>query len=305
MSKKTTTKEMRPKIIAVVGPTASGKSDLAVEIALQFDGEVVSVDSRQVYRGLDIGSGKITEDEMRGVPHHLLDVADPKGVFTAADFTQMAQSAVVDILERSKLPIIAGGTGFYLSAFLGETSLPEVEPNMKLREVLEKLSKEELLERLLELDQARAETIDQSNKSRLVRAIEIAEALGSVPRPKQDCPYGALKIGIDLPDDVLKDKIHRRLLSRMEEGMLEEAERLHEEGVSWERMEQLGLEYRYMARHLQGLISREEMLAELEQKIWQYAKRQRTWFKRDKDIKWFSPQDIKEVLRTVDEFMEE
>lgn len=304
MSKsKTTTKDTLPKIVAVVGPTASGKSNLAVEIALAFNGEVISADSRQVYRGLDIGSGKITEEEMRSVPHYLLDVADPKEVFTAAEFVEQAQEAATDILKRSKLPIVAGGTGFYLSALLGEVSLPEVEPNQELREKLEKLSTKELLDKLGALDPARAETIDRNNKPRLIRAIEIAEKLGEVPKIKADLPYNVLKIGIDLPDDILKDKIHRRLLSRVDEGMLEEAKRLHEEGVPWGRMEALGLEYRYMARYLQGLISKEEMLTELEQKIWHYAKRQRTWFKRDKKIKWFSPEDTEKVLKEVKTFL--
>jgi len=293
----------KPKIIAVVGPTSSGKSDLAVNIAKKFNGEVISVDSRQVYRGLDIGSGKITKTEMRGVPHYLLDVADPKRVFSVQQFIIKGEKAIHDILKRGNVPILAGGTGFYLSALLGEVSLPKVEPNKELRALLERLSNKELMKRLKRLDTERAEEIDEHNTPRIIRSIEIAEAIGKTPKNLHKTPYSILKIGIKTDDSTLRKRINTRLISRLRKGMLAEAKRLHKKGVSWKRMEALGLEYRYMARHLRGEITREEMIEALKIKIRQYAKRQRTWFKRDKKIKWVKLTEFKKIEKMVKEFL--
>ena len=293
----------KPKVLAVVGPTASGKSDLAVRLAKQFDGEVVSVDSRQVYRGLDIGTGKVTKAEMRGVPHHLLDIANPKRAQTAAQFTHKGRRAINDILKRGKLPILAGGTGFYLSALLGEISLPEVPPQNALRKELAENSNEQLLQRLAEPDPERAGTIDQHNTVRLIRAIEVAEAIGKTPPNKSAAMYDTLKIGIDMSTETLRERIEARLHARLRRGMLAEARRLHAQGLSWKRMEELGLEYRYMAKYLKGEISKEEMITELTHKIWQYAKRQRTWFKRDKDIQWFTPKETAKIEKMMSSFL--
>ncbi len=281
---------MKPKIIVIVGPTASGKSDLAVNIAKERNGEIISADSRQVYKGLDIGSGKITKREMRGVPHFLLDVANPKKVFTVADFKRLGQKAIDDILSRGKTPIIVGGTGFYIDTLVFDLDLPEVPPNKILREKLEKKTIEELFAELEKLDPERAEEIDSKNKVRLVRALEIVDALGKIPKVNRSEKFNIEWIGIDWPDEVLKERIHTRLLKRIKSGMIKEAENLHVKGLSYKRMEQFGLEYRYMSRFLKGEISKEEMISELETKIRQYSKRQRTWFKRNKNIKWINPQ---------------
>jgi len=293
----------KPKIIVVVGPTSSGKSDLAVLIAKKFNGEVISVDSRQVYRGLDIGSGKITKKEMKGIPHHLLDVASPKKVFTASQFVTKGTRAINDILKRGNVPVLAGGTGFYLSALLGEISLPNVEPNEKLRTSLEKLSNEKLLDKLEELDPERAGNIDMYNTPQIIRAIEIATLVGKVPRQKKASIYSTLKIGISVDKKILEERINTRLITRLKKGMLKEAERLHKDGVSWKRMESLGLEYRYMAHYLKGEISKEEMIEALKIKSRQYAKRQRTWFKRDKEIKWVALSELKKVEKMVGGFL--
>lgn len=280
-----------PLVIVILGPTATGKSDLAVTLAKRLNGEVISADSRQVYRGLTLGTGKITKKEMKGVPHHLLDVANPKKQFTVSDFVKMGEEAMTDILKRGKLPIICGGTGFYISALLGEVSMPEVPPNKKLREKLSKLSKEELFARLKKKDPKRARTIDKDNPVRLVRAIEIADALGSVPPSRaRSANYAVIKIGLDFPDAVLKERIAKRLEARMKKGMLKEAERLHDDSLSFKRMEGLGLEYRYLARLLQKKITKQQFTEELQSEIWHYVKRQRTWFKRDKTISWIKVQ---------------
>ena len=290
-------KNKKPKVVVVLGPTASGKSDLAVELAIKFNGQVISADSRQVYTGLDIGTGKITEEEMKGVPHHLLDVAPPEKVFTVSDFKKLGEEAINQILDRSKLPIICGGTGFYIEAILGETSIPEVPPNPELREELETKSVEELFNILSKLDPERAAVIDAKNKRRLVRAIEICDALGSVPKRVassqhlESRKYDVLKVGMKIPDDELRERINRRLEKRIEMGMIEEAEKLHESGLSYNRMRELGLEYGALADFLSNKITKTEMIARLQTEIWQYAKRQITWFKRDKTIKWFNPKD--------------
>lgn len=278
----------KDKIIVIVGPTASGKSDLAVEIARQTNGEVVSADSRQVYRGLNIGTGKITKREMRGVPHHLLDVCSPKKIFTVAEYQKLATKAIDDILSRGKLPIICGGTGFYIQAVVDGIVLPEVAPNAELRAKLEKKSLTDLIKILTKLDPVRAKQIDQKNPRRLIRAIEIATKIGKVPKIKTSAKYDPTFIGIKIEEVELKKRISDRLARRIKQGMINEAKKLHDNGLSWKRMEELGLEYRFLAEHLQGKISRDEMIEQLENAIWQYAKRQMTWFKRDKRIKWNS-----------------
>src|SRR3989339_291135 len=296
--------ELKTKVIAVVGPTASGKTDLAVEIARRFNGEVISADSRQVYTGLDIGTGKATKREMRGVPHHLLDVMNPKRTMSVVQYERLATRAIRDILKRGKVPIICGGTGLYIDAVLTSASFPAVPPNATLRRTLAKLSTTELFEKLSALDPERAENIDAKNPPRLVRAIEIATALGSVPSRTPATPrYDALTIGLTLPREKLGERIHARLLARMRRGMVAEVTRLRVEGISWKRLEALGLEYRFLAQFLQGKLQKDEMLRDLETAIRNYAKRQMVWFKRDKNIHWLAPNDTEKTLVTVDNFL--
>lgn len=294
----------KPKILIIVGPTASGKTGLAIELAKQFNGEVVSADSRQVYKGLDIGSAKVTLKEMNGVPHHLLDVADPKkDVYTAADFKNDATKVIGDILARGKLPIICGGTFFYIDALLGKVSLPEVEPDMELRAELEEKSAAELLDILKKLDPERAANVEKENPRRLVRAIEIARAFGYVPEAQiTDCPYQVLTIGLTVDMEKHGDVLKTRIVERLKAGMMEEVERLLAEGVTHERLEKFGLEYRYLSRYLRGLLPFNEMVDELTIKSRQFAKRQLTWLKRDKEIKWFHRQD-QEIVSEINAFL--
>lgn len=284
------------KVIVILGQTATGKSNLAVNIAKKINGEIISADSRQVYTGLDIGSGKVTKKEMAGIPHYLLDVANPKRKFTVAQYKKLADEKIIEIIKRKKVPIIVGGTGFYIDAVVNNIILPEVKPDIKLRKKLEKKTEIGLLKILKKLDSNRAKTIDTKNKVRLVRAIEIAQALGKVPVLKKESPkYEFIKIGIYAPIDLLKKRIEKRLLVRIKTGMLLEAKKLHKKGISWKRMEELGLEYRFMALHLQRKITKKEMIEKLNIAINQYAKRQMTWFKRDKEIKWYTPDEIKNI----------
>ena len=297
-------KETKVNVIAIVGPTASGKSDLAVEIARRFDGEVVSADSRQIYRGLNVGSGKITKKEMRGIPHHLLDVANPKNRFTVAQYKKLADRAIKDITKRGKTPILCGGTGFYIQAVISGIVIPEVPPNEKLRNQLEKKSAEQLFNILAKLDPRRASEIDAQNPRRLVRAIEIAKALGKVPALiHTEPPYEVLQIGIATNQKILERKIAKRLAARMKKGMLAEGRRLHSEGLSWKRMRALGLEYRALADILTETKPRSEALQQLTFDTGNYAKRQMMWFKRDESIKWFKVEETVKIFKEIKEFL--
>jgi tRNA dimethylallyltransferase len=280
---------MKQRVIVIVGPTSSGKTAYSIDLAKKINGEVISADSRQVYKGLDIGTGKVTKKEMQGVRHHLLDVSSPKKVFTAHDFVKLGRKAIEEVLSRGKTPIICGGTGFYIDALVGRITLPEVPIDTVLRAQLEKRSAPELFTELKRLDAARARNIDRHNPVRLIRAIEIARALGRVPKNTDFVsPYIIDWIGLKPSDDVLKKKILDRLVARMKSGMVTEAKKLHAGGLSYKRMEQLGLEYRYLARFLQKKLSRQAMLSELEREIWLYARRQITYWRRNRDIKWIS-----------------
>lgn len=292
--------QLKNKIIIVLGPTASGKSDLAVRLAKKFNGEVISADSRQVYKGMNIGTGKITKKEMLGIPHHLLDIASPKTKFDVVKYKKLANKAIENIFKKGKLPIVCGGTGFYIQAIVDNVIFPEVKANPELRKKLEKQPIEKLLQTLKKLDIARFKTVDQENKRRIIRAIEISKAIGKVPKLKSDPKYNALQIGIGIDKETLKKNIEKRLGKRLRQGMIAEVKKLHNPpvggGVSWKKLIEFGLEYRFVALYLQGKITKQELANQLESAIWQYAKRQITWFKRDKRINWIKNQKTAENL---------
>ncbi len=277
------------KVLVILGPTASGKSTLAVKLAKKFNGEIISADSRQVYKGLNIGTGKITKKEMCGIPHHLLDVADPKKPFNAAQFKTLAENSLRYIVTNNKLPIVVGGAGFYIDALVGNITLPNVPPNKKLRERLGKKSNMALFKILEQKDPKRAQSIDANNKVRLIRALEIVEKLGKVPPVQHSVLHNTHNrfIYIGLKPDNLEERIYQRLLKRTS-GIIREGKGLHAKGLTYKRMHELGLEYRYVALYLQGKISKDEMVEKLNIAIRQYAKRQMTWFKRNKKIRWFT-----------------
>lgn len=296
----------KPKVIAIVGPTSSGKTSLSIEVAKSFNGEVISADSRQVYKGMNLGTGKVTVDEMQGVSHHLIDIAHPNDIYTAAQFKHDATNAIDEISVRGHLPIIAGGTFFYLDVLRGKMQPAPVEPNEELRTHLETLSSDELFLLLKTKDSKRAETIDKDNRRRLIRSLEIIEELGAVPEViVTESHYDMLVIGIDISKEALHQNIHTRLVERFEAGMIEEVKRLHAEGVSYERLDGFGLEYRYIAKYLKGELLKDVMMSELETKIKQFAKRQMTWLKRDKEIEWFSPDNQADIFQRIDTFLHE
>lgn len=295
------------KVIAIVGPTASGKTSLSIFLAQKIGGEVVSADSRQVYKGLDIGTGKATKKEMAGIPHHLLDVVSHKKIFTADDFVKQGHRAIEQIVANNQTPIVVGGTGFYVDSLLGRMAFPNVPPNDILRRKLEKKTTQELFALLEKKDPRRAGTIEKENKRRLIRALEIAETLGENPIPTLEQTYEVLWLGIWPNEKVLYKNIHTRLLARIQDGMVEEAQHLHIQGLSYKRMEALGLEYKFLAQLLQKKISKEEFVGQLEYAIQHYAKRQIRWFKRNQSIVWLqNPTTLKEkaeALRYIKDFL--
>lgn len=297
-----------PKILVVVGPTASGKSELAVKLAKKFNGEIISADSRQIYKGLDIGAGKVEGSwnknvfTYKDVSHYLIDEASPKTQYSVARFQKQANKTIRQILKQGKLPIICGGTGHWVDAVVFNEVLPAVKPNIKLRQELEKFSTEELYQRLLKLDPDRAKDIDAKNPRRLIRALEIVLTTGKpVPKPKNKPAYEAIWLGIKPNQDVLHEKIEKRLKQRLKQGLVEEVEELHQNGLSWKRLEEFGLEYKFTSLYLQGEISQEEMFDQLFSSIKQYAKRQLTWWKRNSEIHWSS--NPSELLRLAKELL--
>ncbi len=293
---------MKSKIIAIVGPTASGKSALAVKIAKKFGGEIISADSRQVYKGMDIGTGKITRKEMAKVPHHLLDVASPKRQFTVVQYKKLAEKAIKKIRGRGKIPIICGGTGFYIQTVSDNLLIPEIKPDAKLRIRLEKKSAKELFNQLKKLDPRRAKNIDKNNRRRLIRALEIVIKSGKkVPLLKSGPKYEALIIGIKRNAKELKELIKTRLLKRLKQEMVKEIINLKKFGLSWKKLEDFGLEYRYVAYYLQNKLSYNEMIEKLQKEIEHYAKRQITWFSKDKRINWVK--NPKQAEKLVKEFL--
>lgn len=296
---------MNKKLIVILGPTTSGKSDLAARLAKKFKGEIVSADSRQVYKGLDIGSGKITKKEMHGIPHHLLNVASPKRKFSVAQFQKLAAKNIREIQGRGKLPFLVGGTGFYIQSVVNGILIPEVKPNWNLRKKLAQKSADELFLMLKKLDHRRAKSIDPQNPRRLIRAIEIVKSTKKpVPKIfKHSIEYlNVLQMGIKKSPKELKTAIRRRLIKRLNQGMITEVRRLHRLGLSWKRLEELGLEYRFVAQYLQEKITYQEMINKIQKESERFASRQRTWFKRDTRIKWVK--NYSEASKLIEDFLD-
>lgn len=286
-----------PHLIVITGPTASGKSDLAIALARKYGGEIVSADSRQVYRGMDIGTGKVTKKEQGLVRHWLLDIASPKRQYSVARWKKEAQKAIRDIARRGKTPIICGGTGFWIDALVYDAILPDVRPDAVLRAQLETLSTDQLYADLSVQDPARAVTIDRHNRRRLIRALEIIKKTKQpVPLLQFQSPYDTLYLVLVPDKSTLDERITKRLDKRLKTGMIREVQRLHDSGVSWKKLEGFGLEYLWVSHYLQKEITREQMREGLLRAIIQYAKRQRTWFRRNPNAIWIDGPDHAERL---------
>lgn len=290
-------------MIVVLGPTASGKTRLGVGLAQTLRGEVISADSRQVYRGMDIGSGKDLA-EYGDIPHHLIDIVDPGYEFSLFEFQRRFSETCKSIRERGKLPVLVGGTGMYLQAVLKGYRLVETPLNPALRKELADLTLTALAERLKRSATRLHNTTDLLHRDRLVRAIEIAE-YEQIHEPEPLPEMNPLIFGIRCGREILRQRITARLKERLAHGMIEEVERLHLEGIPWETLEFYGLEYRFIACHLKGELSRNDMFQKLNSAIHSFAKRQETWFRRmERDgvvIRWLdgAGDPLKEALAIV------
>jgi len=293
-------KDKRPKLIAVVGPTSSGKSALGVRLAKRFNGEVISADSRQIYRGLDIGTGKITRREMRGVPHHLLDITTPRKQFSVTEYQKEATEIIKNILRRKKVPILVGGTGFYIDAVTRGVLFPNIPPNIKLRKRLAKQSPARLSAILKRLDKQRWKTIDLANPRRVIRAIELAKALPHVPQLKTKVPYQVLYLAPHRTKAALLRRIRDAVRERIRRGLLRETKILLKSS-SKKHLCTLALGYRPAIETIRGTISRKELIERYVTLDWNYAKRQMTWFKRNKEINWIKGE--REGERLVKKFL--
>lgn len=304
-----------PKIVVIVGPTASGKSDLGIRLAKKFNGEIISADSRQVYKHMDIGTGKVTKKEQKIIKHYLLDMVNPKKVFTVSDFKKLGEKAIKEIKNKNKVPFIVGGTGFYIDALLGRTSIAEVPPDKKLRARFDKLTVEHLFKMLKKLDPQRARTIDPKNKRRLIRALEIIKTTGKpVPKLVSSMKYQVLWLGLKPKN--LEQRVKLRLEKRLKQGMIKEVKNLLKSGVSKKRLYDLGLEYRQISEYLASKkhapygsgasrsgfkvksvknFEKSEYHLKLLREIIGYSKRQITWFKKNKNINWLAPSEVDEV----------
>ncbi len=305
-------KKKLPKIIVILGPTASGKTKFGVELAFKFKGEIISADSRQVYRGMDIGTGKDLKEYKVGkekIPYHLIDVVSPQDEFNLARYQELAFEAIEEVLSRGKLPIIVGGSGLYLQALVDNYDLSGARPNAKKREELEALSAPELLKRIEKIKPefaAKINNSDRNNPRRLVRYLEIIES-GEVNNPRtKEQKYDFLILGIDISDEKMRVKIKDRIISRLEnEEMIEEVKKLHKQGISYQKLISFGLEYKFIAKYLQKQLSYEEMLEKLSTATYRFAKHQKTWFKRfekqGNKINWLK--DFKKVDGLLNKFL--
>jgi len=325
-----------PKIIVILGPTASGKTEWGIKVAKKFNGEIISADSRQVYKGMDIGTAKpdgVKSSKLKviksgernvgcglqplpptpllaegdntiyvvdGVPHHLMDIVEPDEEFTLADFKQRAMVVIDDILKRGRLPIVVGGTGLYIQALVDNLDIPKVAPNLKLRADLEKKSLSELVEMLKNIDPESAQKIDLHNPRRVLRALEVALDSGeSFARQQKKGPdlYDALQIGISLPREELYSRINARVDKQMADGLLEETKKLAKK-FDWRLPSMSGIGYKQIGYFLRGEMSLVAAIEILKRDTRHYAKRQMTWFKRDKLINWINDEiQVEELVK--------
>jgi tRNA dimethylallyltransferase len=290
----------KKKVIVILGPTASGKTSLGVSLAYKYSGEIVSADSRQVYRGMDVGTGKdlhnfkfeilnlkLKKKEKIKIKHHLIDVASPKTNFNLAKYQKLANRAIADIFKRNKLPIIVGGSGLYLEAVVDNYQLSKIKPDKKLRAKLEKKNIKELFSLLKKIVPEEAKKLNESergNKIRLIRKIEIgADSLADLTTQikRGSNKYNFLLIGLAHSREILWERIYQRIVDRIEkENLIGEVKKLHKNGLSWKRLENFGLEYKFIALYLQKKISYEDMVEKLFIASRQFSKRQMSWFRR-------------------------
>lgn len=300
---------MKPKLIVILGPTASGKSEWAIKLAKKFNGEIISADSRQIYRGMDIGTAK--PFDRGGVPHHLIDNVNPEEEFTVAQYKKMAIEKIKEIQSQGKIPFLVGGTGLYIQAVVDNLEIPKVVPSQALRRKLEEKSTEELFEDLKRLDPKTAQIIDRKNKRRLIRALEvkILSGISFVSAKKIGEPlFDTLQIGIKISREKLYKNIDKRVEEQIEQGLESEVSNIYEELSKkmpeekiWQLPSMSGICYQEFKEYLEGKIDLPEVIKLIQLHCRQYARRQLTWFKRDKRIHWVK--NLEETEKLISEFL--
>ena len=281
---------MDNKLIVILGPTASGKSDLAIKLAKKFNGEIVSADSRQIYQEMDIGTNKLTQKQMSGIKHYLIDLIKPDQEFTLTQYKRLAIKAIKDIQKRGQLPFLVGGTGLYIQTVVDNLQIPRAKPDKKLRNKLEKLSNQELLQQLKKIDPLTAATIDLNNKRRLIRALEVClktKKPFSQQRKKGQPLFDVCQIGLKLNKKTLERRINQRVEQMFKMGLIKETKKLAKK-YSLDRPAMSGIGYQEINQYLQGKINLRQAKALIKQHTRQYARRQMTWFKKDQRINWLN-----------------
>lgn len=287
----------KPKIFGVIGPTASGKTDYAIRLAKENNGEVVSCDSMQIYRYMDIGTAKPTTDEMQGVPHHMIDIANPDETYSVARFVKEARIYIDDVLSRGKTPILCGGTGLYFDSIIKNIDFAETVTDNDYRNELSKLAKingnQYLHDMLMQVDQSSAEVIHPNNIKRIIRALEIFHTTGKTKTEMdkesiKDTIYDAEIFGLNRERSKLYERINLRVDIMMEMGLLDEVQRLIDMGISRKSTSMQAIGYKEMAEYLDGFCELDEAVDAIKQESRRYAKRQITWFKRNPDIIWIN-----------------
>lgn len=283
--------DSKKPLIVILGGTASGKTALSIKIAHQFNGEVISTDSRQIYKYMDIGTAKVTEEEMEGIPHYMIDVVSPEEEFSLADFVKKAKAHITDIQKRGKIPILAGGTGLYTRAICDNFDIPRVPPNPQLREKLEKLDTDSLHNKLKDLDSDAAERIHPNNRRYVIRAIELAKS--DKTQPQNGKPeYDVLKFGIEWDRELLYKRINERSAIQIKNGLIEETQSLIDKGFDPKLPSMSSLGYPEMLKYINKELPLDEALNLLQQNTRHYAKRQITWFKREPNVIWLNGAEL-------------
>ncbi len=302
----------KEKLLVLIGPTAVGKTSLSIELAQRFGGEIISGDSMQIYQGMDIGTAKITTEEMKGIPHHLIDIKRPDESFSVAEFQELVRGKISEIANRGKLPMIVGGTGLYVQSVLFDYEFTEAVSDAEFRRELEleaeELGNDAIHQRLREVDPASAEKIHPNNVRRVIRALEVFHGTGipmSVHQSRQEGKpqYDHCLIGLDMDRDLLYSRINARVDIMMEQGLLKEVERLYKSGLrNCQSIQAIG--YKELYEYLDGKVTLDEAVENLKQNSRRYAKRQLTWFRNKMDVEWFTmppePKKIAEISAYIE-----
>lgn len=298
----------KPKVIVICGPTASGKTALSIELAKKVNGEIISSDSMQIYKDMDIGTAKPTEKEMQGIKHYLIDFVEPNQRYSVAEFKKDAENAIEEVLEKDKTPIVVGGTGLYVDSLIYGIEYPDIELDEKYREELEKRADKEGLELLYneakKIDPQAIEKISKNDKKRILRILEIYKATGKNKTEqekesrKNGIKYDYKVFAINMDREILYDRINKRVDIMIENGLIEEVEKLLKKYTEFPTAMQ-GLGYKEVVEYLQGKITKEEMIENIKRETRRYAKRQITWFKKNKQTIWIGPHDLQKILNEI------